>query len=60
MYEKKIMTVVIGLGGRCFRPFCMLFGTVDDWVKYFTLRYKPFSETHHIAFGFFLNLTKLF
>ena len=32
MFEKKIMTVVIDLGGRYFR-FRRLFWDGDDWVK---------------------------
>ena len=33
---KRIMTVVVGLGGRCFKV-CMLYWDCDDWMKY--LRY---------------------
>ena len=43
MFEKRIMTVVIGLGGRCFRLF-MLFWDGNDWVKYLYYGYRAISS----------------
>jgi len=48
MFEKKIMTVVIGLGGSCFIRLRMFFffGTVMNFGEVFNLCY---DDSHYFA-----------